>query len=223
MNASTISKIYLKAAHEGTPVHEAKAFAKKLRDLKRTGCLTFLELNSLLSSRECYRLDECYRFQARVESLWAEIDRENTGVSAEPPTSFRRNRGASPTSTAHNSMNSTTNVNSKTQTKSSERKRKTTKTSASQNAWRYDQNRNPGPEYIWIGAYSYTTNTCRAVNVRGHWRKRRVPKPKSNAGWKYDRNANPGTGWTWTSGFTTKNYSVRSHWRSARTCWRKST
>ena len=49
---------------------------------------------------------------------------------------------------------------------------------AAANAWKYDGEANPGDMFCWVGPYSYErklkTGKVITVNVRGHWRRRRL-------------------------------------------------
>ncbi|MGB6066127.1 MAG: hypothetical protein WBG50_15105, partial [Desulfomonilaceae bacterium] len=50
---------------------------------------------------------------------------------------------------------------------------------AAANAWKYDVETNPGDAFYWVRPYSYErklkSGKVITINVRGHWRKKRLP------------------------------------------------
>ncbi len=217
MDLAKIQAIFHKAVHPGTPLPEAKLFAKKFRQVvepdNRFSWWRFS--GEFCSQNSAYKITHFYNFKVRMLDLWKMLDEGD--ATAAGAFSARSTTGKTKTSfTFTRSEPSASGVNAEFEYGSGNRTRKAqSRRTKTDNSWRYDKIRCPGPEYIWIEEYIYSTRTGRIVIVRGHWRERRIGAPKADTSWKFDRTSHPGPGWTWTEGFTKRSgVTVRGHWRA---------
>jgi hypothetical protein len=204
MNLEKIARIYHRAAHPSTPAEEAKIFARRLRETRRSW--TFFTLNDELMKSNSYTLAECRLFQSRIKYIWSVLEEEELTAAA-----TRDVRSSRIPNDANFRRAETTDS----------RMTKTDGQAGAGGARGHAIDPKPGPEHIWISEYAYV-KAGRSISVRGHRRKRRVATPKADTSWKFDRSRCLGAGWAWCEGFTTRSgYSVRGHWRAARACWKK--